>query len=407
MIDHLTIDKIKSVARVKDVVSDFVTLRRSGPEWTAPCPFHGGRDLNHFKINEKKNLYFCFVCGEGGNAIDFLMSYQKMSYPDAIRWLGRKYSIFVDEEQEAPRFANIKKCEAKPIEQQPELPTLVLPVEMVMSRRDTSDDNLCNYIRELPWTPEQQRRVEPVLEAYAVGHSSRGGSEGMTIFWQIDETGQVRTGKMMRYLPKWDPDYGHRDKNKSGYTNDWIHAVLSRNGRTDLYNPEEQKMRPCLFGLHLLVPNSNCEDVNIVESEKTALIMSIAHGVKKGLWMATGGLQFLNRETLQPLIDAGKNIVLHPDHDGDLKWRKKMLDYGYVYGKDYQVNNFYVDIAWRESDGEKADCADIVVREMEESRRSKTIERLGDIIIRVPALKTMIDKLDLEVTSIAIAKQKE
>ena len=243
---------------------------------------------------------------------------------------------------------------------------------------------------------EQQRRVEPVLEAYAVGHSSKGDSAGMTIFWYIDEKGQIRTGKMMRYYPEGHPKFGHRDKDSS-YAKDWIHSVLSRNRRFELYNPEEQKMRTCLFGMHLLAPNANCEDVNIVESEKSAIIMTIAHGVKKGLWMATGGLQYLKRETLKPLIDAGKNIVLHPDHDGDAKWRKKMQDYGYVYGRDYQVNNFYVDVAWRESDGEKADCADIVVRQMEDALRDSTVTKLGDVIARCPSIRKLVERLDLEV----------
>lgn len=397
MIEKRTIDRIMSVASVVDVVSDFITLRRSGTELTAPCPLHGGKHLGHFKVSPKKNMYYCFVCGEGGGPVDWLMSKEGLSYPDAIRWLGRKYNIIVDEEQKAPRFDKVKPSEPKPIELPPELPMLVLPLYLVVNRRDTSDDTFCNWVRQLPWNHEQSARVEKVLEAYAVGHSRNG----MTIFWQIDHLGQVHSGKMMRYGMD-----GHRGKNKWDY--DWFHSCLTRKKNEsdpwphpELYNPETHKYKACLFGLHLVHANGIKEwDVNLVESEKTAIIMAIAMGGSHGLWMATGGLQFLKPETLAPLFELGLNVVLHPDHDGDAKWRKKMSDFGYTYGKDYQVNNFYVNVAWKECDGPKADCADIVIRQMEDARRSSTVLKLGDIVNRAPALKTLIDKFDCEIKHI-------
>lgn len=397
MISDSTIERIKSVARVEDVVGDFIDLRRCGAELTAPCPLHGGRHLGHFKVSPKKNMYFCFVCGEGGGPVDWLMKQEGMTYPDALRWLGRKYSIYVDEEQKAQKFVNIKPSVAKPIELPPELPTLTLPLKLVTDRRDTSRDTFCNWVRQLPWNSEQAARVEKVLNAYAVGHARNG----MTIFWQIDADGNVRTGKMMRYKPD-----GHRCKG-DGYNQDWVHSSLIRKKNEsdpwphpELFNPDSQQMRPCLFGLHLIhATGVRVWDVNIVESEKTAVIMAIANGGSKGLWMATGGLQFLKPDLLQPLFATGANIVLHPDHDGDVKWRKKMDDFGYVYGRDYQVNNFYVNVAWKEQDGPKADCADIVIRQLDDTRRANTLLRLSDIMSKVPALKTLIDKFDLIQTS--------
>ena len=397
MISDRTIERIRSVARVEDVVGDFIDLKRCGTELTAPCPLHGGRHLGHFKVSPRKNMYFCFVCGEGGGPVDWLMKQEGMTYPDALRWLGRKYDIFVDEEQKAPRFVNIKPSVAKPIELPPELPTLTLPLKLVTDRRDTSRDTFCNWVRQLPWSSEQAARVEKVLSAYAVGHARNG----MTIFWQIDADGNVRTGKMMRYKPD-----GHRCKGE-GYNQDWVHSSLIRKKNEsdpwphpELFNPDCQQMRPCLFGLHLIhATGVRVWDVNIVESEKTAVIMAIANGGSKGLWMATGGLQFLKPDLLRPLFATGANIVLHPDHDGDAKWRKKMDDFGYVYGRDYQVNNFYVNVAWKEQDGPKADCADIVIRQLDDARRTNTALRLADIMAKVPALKTLIDKFDLIQTS--------
>lgn len=387
MIDKSTIDRIMSVASVVDVITDSIQLRRCGAELTAPCPLHNGQHLGHFKVSPAKNMYYCFVCGKGGGPVDWLMQYEGLTYPDAIRYLGRKYNIYIDEEQKAPRFANVKRSEPKPITLPPELPTLTLPLEMVTARRDTSDDTLCNFIRNLPWSETQRARVEKVLEAYAVGHARNG----MTIFWQIDHLGNVHTGKMMRY--KTD---GHRDK-EHPYAKDWIHSTLARAKRLEYYNPEEQQMRPCLFGLHLIhAKDVKLWDVNIVESEKTALIMAIAHGVDKGLWMATGGMQFLKPEMLKPLFDLGVNITLHPDHDGDQRWRKRMQELGYTYGRDYQVNNWLTEIAWREGvDSPTADCADIVIRQLYDKQRSGTIERLSDIIKRNPAMGKLITTLDL------------
>ena len=396
MIDDRTIERIKSVANVVDVVSDFIELRRSGVELTAPCPLHGGQHLDHFKVSPRKNMYYCFVCGKGGGPIDWLMEYEGLSYPDAIRWLGRKYNIVVDEEQKQPRFAHVRPSDPKPIELPPELPTLELPLALVVANRDTSNDVFCNWLRQLPWNKEQADRVERVLEAYCVGSAKE---RGMTIFWQIDHMGKIHTGKLMRYKAD-----GHRDKS-DGYNKDWIHAILARK-RSDsdpwphpeLFNPDEQQMRPCLFGLHLVhAKGVQVWDANIVESEKSAIIMAIAQGGSHGIWLATGGMQFLKREMLQPLLDLGMNIVLHPDHDGDERWRKKMSDLGYRYGVDYQVSNFYTTVAWKEQDGEKADCADIVIRQMDDARRSNMTYKLKDVIDRQPSLKTLIDKLDLEI----------
>lgn len=392
MIDRITIDKIMDVARVVDVVSDFIELRQSGHELTAPCPLHGGTHLNHFKVIPAKNFYYCFVCGEGGGPVDFLMKYKGLSYPDAIRWLGQKYGIFIDEEQK--RFNQVKHSEPKKIEKLPELETLHLPFSIVKPRLDTSEDTFCNWVRSLPWNKEQRNRVESVLLSYAVGHSYKGH----TIFWQIDHEAHVHTGKMMKYLPD-----GHRDKTQNP---DWIHATLARKRNADdswphpdLYNPDEQQMRPCLFGLHLVhAQNIKRWEVNIVESEKTAIIMAIAQGTSHGLWMATGGLQFLKPEVLKPLFDLKLNIVLHPDHDGDQRWRKKMTEFGYKYGEDYQVNNFYVNIAWKEGiDSEKADCADIVVRQLDEAMRNNKTCRLNNLMNKNPFIKKLVEKLDLQI----------
>ena len=373
--------RIKEVARIADVVGDFYELKKAGVELTCPCPMHHGRHLNHFKVSEKKNMAYCFVCGWGGGPIDFLMAHERMSYPDALRWLGKKYLIEVDDEQKAERFSNVRKSKPVPIADIEPLPMLVLPTWMVTARLDTRNDTFCNWLRSLPWNEEQRARVEKTLREYAVGSTK----DNRTIFWNIDEQGRVRTGKIMCYRSD-----GHRDKTRR---TDWIHSALARAGK--YFNPETHEKRTCLFGLHLVglakeIPTT----VNIVESEKTAVICAIAHGNHNGIWLATGGMQFFKREMLQPLIDLDIDIVIYPDRDGKQKWVDKMAGIGY--GK-IHYNNMYVDAYWKEEDGEKADAADVILRLMGERGRAEHTAILERIIKEKPIISELITKLELEI----------
>ena len=108
-------------------------------------------------------------------------------------------------------------------------------------------------------------------------------------------------------------------------------------------------------------------------------------------------MQFLKRDSIQHLIDIGVNVVLHPDHDGDKKWRKMMSDYGFVYGRDYQVDNQFVDAYWKEEDGEKADAADIVLRLLNDRGRAEKIARLDELIKKHPIYGEIVEKLDMEI----------
>ena len=100
--------------------------------------------------------------------------------------------------------------------------------------------------------------------------------------------------------------------------------------------------------------------MNIVESEKTALIMAIAYGNhSQQVWMACGGLEMLNRERLKPIIEQNRRIVLYPDRDGIELWNKKAeaLDYKLITTDTRAVTQW-----WTEADGPKADIADVVLR---------------------------------------------
>lgn len=96
MIDKLTIDRIFSAADIAEVVSEFVTLKRKGVNYTACCPFHSEKTPS-FIVSPAKGLYKCFGCGKGGNAVSFVMEHEKLSYPEALRWVARKYNIEIAE----------------------------------------------------------------------------------------------------------------------------------------------------------------------------------------------------------------------------------------------------------------------------------------------------------------------
>ena len=101
MIDRLTIDKILDAANIVDVVSDFVTLKRSGANFKGLCPFHDDRTPS-FMVSPAKNICKCFACGVGGRPVDFIMKHEQLSYPDALRYLARKYGIEIKERELSP-----------------------------------------------------------------------------------------------------------------------------------------------------------------------------------------------------------------------------------------------------------------------------------------------------------------
>lgn len=98
MIDRLTVDRILDTANIVDVVSDFVTLKRSGANLKGLCPFHDDRTPS-FMVSPAKNICKCFACGVGGRPVDFIMKHEQLSYYDALRYLAKKYGIEIQERE--------------------------------------------------------------------------------------------------------------------------------------------------------------------------------------------------------------------------------------------------------------------------------------------------------------------
>ena len=91
IMDKFTEQKIKDAAGIVDVISDFLTLKKKGVNYQCLCPFHDDKKLGSFVVHPPRNCYKCFSCDAGGGPIDFLMNYQKLSYPDALRYTGRLF----------------------------------------------------------------------------------------------------------------------------------------------------------------------------------------------------------------------------------------------------------------------------------------------------------------------------
>ena len=364
-IDDYTIQRIKDAADIVEVVSDFIPLKKKGVRYLGLCPFHEDRHLGSFVVYPRGQCYRCFACDAKGGTVDFLMNYAKLSFPDAIRWIGKKYNIETDMNE-----FNYTPPPARPAP--PPLEMLVLPMSMVTAREHNDGNTLCKWLRTIPWDNAQRARIDKVLAEYHVGTSR----QGHTIWWQIDEEQRVRTGKMMLYKSD-----GHRYKG-DGYKFDWIHASLARGipkrdeqgkilrdeeGKViydntvfkHIYDEDKQDMRQTLFGMHLL-DRYPAATVCIVESEKTAVLMAIAYGNNAAtLWMACGGIENLNRERLKPIIDRGRKVILYPDRDGVEKWQQKANALRY---RLLTVDTAPVLRWWKEEDGPKADIADVVLR---------------------------------------------
>lgn len=101
MIKQSTIQAIIDATRIEDVVEEFVVLRKRGTNLTGLCPFHHEKSPS-FNVNPVRNIFKCFGCGKAGDAITFLMEHERFSYPDALRWLAKRYNIEIQEIERTP-----------------------------------------------------------------------------------------------------------------------------------------------------------------------------------------------------------------------------------------------------------------------------------------------------------------
>ena len=101
MINRETIDNIITTARIEEVIGDYVNLRRRGVNMLGLCPFHNEKTPS-FTVSPAKGIYKCFGCGKAGNSVNFIMEHEHYSYPEALKYLARKYNIEVEEKEQTP-----------------------------------------------------------------------------------------------------------------------------------------------------------------------------------------------------------------------------------------------------------------------------------------------------------------
>lgn len=402
-IDELTIDKIREAASIVDVVGDYVDLRRSGTGYVGLCPFHKDRSIGSFQVSPAKNMCKCFSCERSADPVSFIMYMEKLDFPDAIRWLGKKYSIEVDEEQK--RFVNVKPSVPKKEQPIPDnLPPRLWPTEWVRAyRRLIEEDALVQWIRKLPWDEYQRKRIDIMLKNYGIGHSRFTTTysdieqqHDFTVFWMVDQEGRCHNGHLMKYGTD-----GHRLKGKNDYSQTWIHARMKYADPSKIqpFNEHENSASYCLFGEHLTaLPDTRMATVNVVESEKTALICAIAYGgMAMSVWTACAGMGNLTNKNdiLRPLINQGRRIVLYPDRDGIQRWQQAAQQLGY---KNLTLNTEFVTRWWKPQDGDKADIADVLIRIMRENaENSGKPDLMRQVLEAFPQARTLIDKFECEI----------
>lgn len=363
--EEITIEKIKDATNIVDVIGDYVKLKKKGVEYDGLCPFHDDHSTGSFKVSPSKQIYKCFSCGESGDAIKFLMKHENLSYIDALRYLAKKYSISIPDPIDDARYNNIKPAKPRSIEDvTPAKDMLIMPRDIIQNTVKLNNANLfCKWLRDLPWDSKQRERVQRILWLYCVG----GWTDGRVCFWQIDEQGRPRGGKLMKYMPD-----GHRDKTRNP---GWIYNQKGIRERLDL---DHYEYRSTLFGLHLLNRYPKAV-VHVVESEKTALVMACYNGnLSSDLWLACGGLKFLKLESMRPLFEQKRTIHLWPDRDGLEEWQKARNTLADMYGAEYDMRNLCInsryltegmgDFQWHPDDGPKADIADITIRYMKRDK---------------------------------------
>lgn len=388
MIDELTINKIKDACWVGDFMQeDGFKLKKRGVNYFTLCPFHQDRHMGNFVVDGRRDRFKCFSCGAQGNSIDYLVKHRGMTFIEAIGYAADIYGIIIDDDTQREK----PKARLKPHVPPPPLPVAYMPYSFVKESMERNGENtLIRWMRSLPWNKEQAERLEKMLKNYKVGtrFSKKHGDE-WTVFWYIKPEGdannepKVCTAKLMRYKPD-----GHRMK--EDFSTDWLHSAISKS-REGTFDDEKWDVdKNCYYGMHMV---DFCPDatINIVESEKTAIICATYFGnLKKWLWIACGGKSNLIREKMQPLIDRDRTIILYPDKDGTEEWQKLAKDIKY---DKLHINTKFMADNWQPEDGEKADIADVLIRSM-----MPTEDDLEMLKRQYPlTMGILIDKLDLEI----------
>lgn len=183
MIPKATVDAIIEAAHVEEVVGDFVTLKKRGTNLLGLCPFHGEKSPS-FTVSSVKGIYKCFGCGKAGNSVNFIMDHLKLTYPEALKWLAKKYNIEVVEREVTPEER----------EQQTERESMLIVMQYAQRYfTETMINNDAGRSIGLGYFQERELRND-IIEKFQLGYSL----EERNAFTKA----AIKAGYMPKYLAK-------------------------------------------------------------------------------------------------------------------------------------------------------------------------------------------------------------
>lgn len=282
------IEQVRVRANIVEVLADFLPLKRNGRDWRCNCPFHDEK-TGSFMVSDGKQIYKCFGCGEGGDVFNFIQKYCKTTFPESVNYVAAKYGMAESDNNFSIPVIKRERPKERPIEYLN--PSVLYETTQADKHNNTFIKFICKRFSD------RKERVRQTINAYQIGTYKKT----MVTFPQIDRLGGVRYIKCMAYA-----ENGHRDKN--------AFPSIIKHPQT----PEGYKQ--AFFGEHLIREYSG--KIAVVESEKTAIVMTLTDTENKYLWIATGGGNNL-RQNLATLAD--RNVVLFPDSEKYDNWKETAL----------------------------------------------------------------------------------
>lgn len=322
-----------------------------------------------FKLSN--NTWSCPVCSKGGGLVSLVREHEKLSYAEALEWLVKAFDIYVYDDNERYRPLKSGQNHSKTSKQTSSMTQNTistkescneadntLPFDLV-TRSFSYETTFCKSLVSTGILSEEQ--MQQAARLYHLGATHDGG----VIFWNIDETQQLREGKIM-----WYKDDCHRDHKHVPST---ISSRLIKRGLI----LRSWTARKCFFGQHLLrnddVSGYTNKIIAIVESEKTAVICSQL--LPDYTWLSCGGLSQLIPEMFVPLSrflsslpmgkDGKRGIVVFPDTDlkGDAhrQWTERCKEASKLTNQPIYVSPLLERHASEDQKRRKIDIADFII----------------------------------------------
>lgn len=301
--------KIKALKERTDLVEligRYVDLRRSGRQYSGCCPFHAERTPS-FYVDPVKRAYYCHGCGKGGDAITFLQDVEEIPFAEAVRRLG------------CTDLGSVEPTPERGLSQGetlfPEPIIHVDPQKVLVAAANAEQTSLYRFLCR-HFTPEQ---VRDVCSRYLVGAcryvNHQGGRAAALPY--IDCRGQVVDVKLMHFHPLTG------SRKDAPPLRRWADTQIEQSWFLAECKQSHMRAPWCCFGEHLLAASPR-KPIAVVESEKTALIASLAFPAY--VWLAVGGKNNLHRLPLQAI--GSRSVTLFPDNDAFADWTAQALPHG-------------------------------------------------------------------------------